>query len=180
MARRRFEDPDRGQSIRPDRIGSLLSRILQERIVRGFADPRIRGLISITAVEVGPDLRSAVVRVSVLPANYGPRTLGGLRSLTGLLRRTVRDQTSMRRVPDLEFRLDDSLKRDAELGEAIRDRFEPGSDASDQQTTPDAGAETMDAEHPDPSRDQTPDSPPLNQKSTSASPPAPSSSEDRP
>ena len=33
MARRRFEDPDRGQSIRPDRIGSLIARILQERIL---------------------------------------------------------------------------------------------------------------------------------------------------
>ena len=151
MARRRFEDPDRGQSIRPDRIGSLLARILQERIVRGFADPRIRGLISVTAVEVAPDLRNAVVRVSVLPASDGPRTLGGLRSVAGLLRRTVRDETSMRRVPDLDFRLDDSLKRDAALDEAIRDGFDPGPVSSDSKTNTNPHSESGDSERPDPS-----------------------------
>ena len=156
MARRRFEDPDRGQSIRPDRIGSLLARILQERIVRGFADPRIRGMVSVTAVEVSPDLRSALVRVSVLPASDGPRTLGGLRSVAGLLRRTVRDETSMRRVPDLDFRLDDSLKRDAALDEAIRDGFDPGAESSDSESDSDPRLESDDSEHMDPSSgDQT-------------------------
>jgi hypothetical protein len=32
----------------------------------------------------------------------------------------IRDETALRRVPELEFRLDDSLKRDAALDEAIR------------------------------------------------------------
>ena len=150
MARRRFEDPDRGQSIRPDRIGSLLGRILQERIVRGFADPRIRGMISVTAVEVAPDLRNAVVRVSVLPASHGPRTIGGLRSVAGLLRRTVRDETSMRRVPDLEFRLDDSLKRDAALDEAIRDGFDPESESSGSEPSSSSNSDSDESERPDP------------------------------
>lgn len=153
MARRRFEDPDRGPSIRPDRIGSLLARILQERIVRGFADPRIRGLISVTAVEVAPDLRNAVVRVSVLPASDGPRTLGGLRSVAGLLRRTVRDETSMRRVPDLDFRLDDSLKRDAALDEAIREGYDPGSVPSDTESDSSPQPDSDDSERSSPTSD---------------------------
>ena len=128
MARRRFEEPSRETSIRPDRIGSLLGRIIQERLVKGFADPRIRGMISITGVDVAPDLRSAIVKVSVLPDQYGARTLSGLRSVTGVLRRTIRDQTALRRVPDLEFRLDDSLKRAAELDDAIRAGLGPASE----------------------------------------------------
>ena len=122
MARRRFEDPGREASIRPDRIASLLAQIVQERILRGFADPRIRGMVSITKVDVSTDLRSAMIQISVLPDLYGPRTISGLRSVAGMLRRTIRDQTSMRRVPDLQFRLDDSLKHAASLDEAIRDR----------------------------------------------------------
>ena len=110
-------------------------RIVQERIVRGFADPRIRGMISVTGVDVSPDLRSAIVRVSVLPESDGPRALGGLRSVAGLLRRTIRDQTSMKRVPDLEFRLDDSLKRAASLDEAIRDRYDGGNAAGENEGT---------------------------------------------
>lgn len=121
MTRRRFVDPAQEESIRPDRIGSLLLRIIQERLVRGFADPRIRGLVSVTSVDVAPDLRSAVIRVSVLPARFEKRTLSGLRSVTGHLRREVRDQTALRKVPELEFRIDDSLKHDAALDEAIRE-----------------------------------------------------------
>jgi ribosome-binding factor A len=134
MARRRFEEPARDASIRPDRIGSLIGRIVQERLVRGFADPRIRGLVSITGVDVSPDLRSAMIRVSVLPDRYGARTLSGLRSVTGLLRRVIRDETSLRRVPELEFRLDDSLKRAAALDDAIREGLASDADEDDVRT----------------------------------------------
>jgi ribosome-binding factor A len=134
MARRRFEEPARDASIRPDRIGSLIGRIVQERLVRGFADPRIRGLVSVTGVDVAPDLRSAMIRVSVLPDRYGPRTLSGLRSVTGLLRRVIRDETSLRRVPELEFRLDDSLKRAAALDDAIREGLPSKADEDDVRT----------------------------------------------
>ena len=154
MSRRRFEDPAREASIRPDRIGSLLARIVQERIVRGFADPRIRGMISVTGVDVSPDLRSAIVRVSVLPESDGPRSLGGLRSVAGLLRRTIRDQTSMKRVPDLEFRLDDSLKRAASLDEAIRDGYD-GAEAAGE--TAAGETEGTDAVEEHPGMTQTPD-----------------------
>ena len=124
MSRRRFVDPAQEESIRPDRIGSLLLRIIQERLVRGFADPRIRGLVSVTGVDVKPDLRSAIVRVSVMPTRFEKRTLAGLRSVTGILRREVRDQTSLRKVPELEFRIDDSIKRAAALDDAIREGLE--------------------------------------------------------
>lgn len=146
MARRRFEEPSRETSIRPDRVGSLVSRILQERLVRGFADPRIRGLVSIVGVEVSSDLRTARVRVSVLPDRYGSRTIAGLKSLSGMLRRHVRDETSLRRVPELEFRLDDSLKQAAALDDAIRTGLgengppseAPGITATTNQTEPGA------------------------------------------
>ena len=149
MARRRFEEPSRETSIRPDRIGSLLGRIIQERLVRGFADPRIRGMISITGVDVAPDLRSAIVKVSVLPDRYGARTLSGLRSVSGVLRKTIRDETSLRRVPDLEFRLDDSLKRAAELDDAIRTGLGPASKGATETNEDEAGRAGQFDEQPD-------------------------------
>lgn len=153
MARRRFEEPSRETSIRPDRIGSLLGRIIQERLVRGFADPRIRGMISITGVDVAPDLRSAIVRVSVLPDRYGARTLSGLRSVSGMLRKTIRDETSLRRVPDLEFRLDDSLKRAAELDDAIRAGLGPESEGSSRTNEGEAGRPDQFDEQPESTAD---------------------------
>jgi len=154
MARRRFEEPSREASIRPDRIGSLIGRIVQERLVRGFADPRIRGLVSVTGVDVAPDLRTAMIRISVLPDRYGPRTLSGLRSVSGLLRRVVRDETSLRRVPAFEFRLDDSLKRAAALDDAIREGLAPGGEDEPDSTAETAGEAPRTPQSPELSGDE--------------------------
>ena len=131
MSMRSERDMDRagGKSIRNLQVGSLLCRVIQDRLSRGIADPRMRGMVSITGVETSPDLNTAIVRVSVLPDKYGSRVLGALKSATGILQRQIRSETSLKRVPRLEFRLDESLKRDAELTQSIRDGL--GEDISE-------------------------------------------------
>ena len=54
-------DPLNGDSFRPLQVSSLLSRVIQERLARGLSDPRYRGLVSVTEVKVGSDLRTAVL-----------------------------------------------------------------------------------------------------------------------
>ena len=132
MARRRFQETDRQDRVRPRQVASLLSRVIQERISRGFADPRIRGLVSVTKVDLSENLQIATISISVLPDKYGVRVVAGLKSASGLFRKTIRDETALRRVPDLRFKLDDSIKNDAALDAAIRDGFDsPESDPSD-------------------------------------------------
>ena len=121
MASSRDMDPLNGDRVRPLQVSSLLRRVIQERLARGLSDPRYRGLVSVTEVKVGSDLRTAVVLVSVLPEKYGSRVLHALKSATSLLRRQIRSETALRRVPELEFRLDDSIKRDAQIAESIRE-----------------------------------------------------------
>lgn len=106
-------------SVRTDRVNSTLRRALQDAIARGINDPRVRGLITVTSVEVSPDLRTAIVRVSVLPESAQDLTLHGLSSASGMLRRQIGESVRMRRVPDLTFQLDDSLKRQARVLSAI-------------------------------------------------------------
>ncbi|MDC0429179.1 30S ribosome-binding factor RbfA [Phycisphaerales bacterium] len=132
MARRRFQETDRQDRVRPRQVASLLSRVIQERISRGFADPRIRGLVSVTKIDLAENLQIATISISVLPDKYGVRVLAGLKSASGLFRKTIRDETALRRVPDLRFKLDDSIKNDAALDAAIRDGFDSlESDSSD-------------------------------------------------
>ena len=102
------------------RVDSLLMRIIQLRLARGIADPRYRGMVSVTGVEVSPDLRAAEVSFSVLPEQYGPRVLAALKSAKGVLKRAIQKESSLKRVPELTFRLDTTLKRDASLADAIR------------------------------------------------------------
>ena len=147
MASSRDMDPLNGDRVRPLQVSSLLRRVIQERLARGLSDPRYRGLVSVTEVKVGSDLRTAVVLVSVLPEKYGSRVLHALKSATSLLRRQIRSETALRRVPELEFRLDDSIKRDAQIAEAIREHETEENDiASNDREGP--GTEEQTLNHP--------------------------------
>lgn len=127
--------------IRTRQVSSLLSRVIQDRLSRGLADPRMRGMVSVTGVEPSSDLRSAVVLISVLPGEYSKRVLMALKSAKGIFQRQIKKETSLKHVPDLMFRLDDSIKRDAEIARAVRDSESPciddegGSDSPGQEST---------------------------------------------
>jgi ribosome-binding factor A len=93
---------------------------VQTEITRGLNDPRVQGMVSITAVDVTPDLAEARLKVSVLPEERASLTLSGLRAAAGFLRRRVMDETRIGRVPRLLFDLDAGLKRESALEAAIR------------------------------------------------------------
>ena len=106
---------------RAEQVASLLRRAVQNILTRGLHDPRISGLVSVTDVEVSPDLAHAIIRVSVLPADRADLTMHGLRHATKHIRGQVSQEVDLRRVPRLEFRYDDTLKRQAEVFSAIRE-----------------------------------------------------------
>jgi ribosome-binding factor A len=112
--------PARTASDRPVQIAGEVRRALQSELSRGLNDPRVQGMVSITEVVLSPDLSVARVRVSVMPDGRASLTLSGLRAGAGFLRRRVMDETRISRVPRLEFELDDRIKRQAALDEAIR------------------------------------------------------------
>ena len=122
--------------IRTRQVSSLLSRVIQDRLSRGLADPRMRGMVSVTGVKPSSDLRSAVVLVSVLPGEYGKRVLMALKSAKGLFQRQIKKETSLKHVPELIFQLDDSIKRDAEIARAVRECEGPTSQGEDDIESP--------------------------------------------
>ncbi len=98
-------------SRRTERIGEQiraeLSRLLREEIT----DPRV-GLVSVTRIDVAPDLSNARVYWSTLdgPAQPEPaETAKGLASAAGFLRRQLSRTLPTRRVPELRFEHDPSL-----------------------------------------------------------------------
>ncbi|MBI1303476.1 MAG: 30S ribosome-binding factor RbfA [Phycisphaera sp.] len=107
-------------SPRSAQVASEVRRALQAEFVRGLNDPRVQGMVSVTEVDLSPDGSVARVSLSVLPADRASLTLSGVRAAKGFLRRRVMDETRIPRVPRLEFELDDSMKRQAALDEALR------------------------------------------------------------
>lgn len=106
-------------SRRAEQIASMLRTAVQEVIARGFQDPRIRGLITITDLTVSPDLKAATILVSIMPKDRQELTMHGLRAASMHIRHQVSDKLDMRVTPDLHFKLDTSLKKQAGVFEAL-------------------------------------------------------------
>ncbi|MGC8878915.1 MAG: 30S ribosome-binding factor RbfA [Anaerolineae bacterium] len=96
---------------RQRQVAELLHEEISTLILLKARDPRLKG-VTVTGVEVSPDLENAWVYVSVLGTEEQVQeALAGLKSATGFLRREIAAALSLRIVPDLMFRLDDSLER---------------------------------------------------------------------
>ena len=79
-------------------------------------DPRVAGLVSVTDVEVTNDLSYAKVFIS----KYGNETsrleaLEGLEKAAGFIRGELSKRLKMRYVPEIIFKLDDSLEYGAKI-----------------------------------------------------------------
>lgn len=115
-------------SVQPEQVVSVLRRSIQEILSRGLNDPRVRGLISVTDIKISDDYAEATIAVSVLPAEHGALTLKGLHHAASHIRSQVARTVQMRRVPNFRFRLDESLKKQAELHAAINKAAPPVDD----------------------------------------------------
>lgn len=144
-------------SHRKEQVESLLKRAVASVLQRGLADPRIKGLVSVTKVDVSPDLRNAAVYISITPEQYESRTLHGLKDATRHIQKQVNKAVKLRLVPHLEFRLDKGLKKQAEVFAAINEAMRRteqtnpgGTDAAGDQATDQAGPEPdgNTADHP--------------------------------
>ncbi|MDR0357908.1 MAG: 30S ribosome-binding factor RbfA [bacterium] len=107
---------------RTDQVGAQVQQEIMQIIRRDLKDPRI-GFVSITGVRMSPDLRTARVRVSVLGDDEEQRrTLAGLRSATGLIRRELgRRLENLRFSPELRFEIDTSIEYSVRISEKLRE-----------------------------------------------------------
>ena len=104
---------------RQKQIESLLQRAVAQVLQRGLADPRIKGMVSITRVDVSPDLKQASVYVSILPENHESATLHGLEAASHHIQQQIKKLVALRLVPHLRFKLDQDLKKQAAVLAAI-------------------------------------------------------------
>jgi len=117
--------------IRPERVGHLMHREIADIVANELRDPRLSAMVSVTDVEVTPDLSFARVFVSVLADEHGTaRALDGLARAAGFIRRALAPRLGLREVPELRFLLDTSIERGARVDELLR-RIERGEKLED-------------------------------------------------
>ena len=106
-----------------NRIGRINEEIQRElsALIRTVKDPRVHGLVSITAVDTTADLRYAKIYVSVLDKSDVKEVVKGLKSAAGYLRRELGAALKLRYTPELVFVEDDSIGKGAHILSLLRD-----------------------------------------------------------
>ena len=104
---------------RLEKVESTLARAIQQVISQGLHDPRASGLISVTRVDISPEMANAMVFVSIYPEERTELTMHALRHAARHIRHQAAELIDIRRMPIIEFRLDKSLKHQAEVFDAL-------------------------------------------------------------
>ncbi len=118
-------------SRRTEKINDLIRDELSELILREVRDPRLGGLISITRVEVTPDLNNSRVFVSVMSSpEEQAESLRALNAAAAYFHRELKSRLDLRRIPFLVFKLDTSIQQGAELLDLISKAKHDDEDAA--------------------------------------------------
>jgi ribosome-binding factor A len=117
---------------RQRQVAGLLHEEISLLIQRRVRDPRLKS-VTVTGVEVSPDLENAWVYVTVLGSDEeAKQALSGLKSAAGFLRHELGSSLSLRLMPQLVFRLDESIKHGMRV-----DQILDGLDIQPDATVPD-------------------------------------------
>lgn len=111
--------PGKAPSHRQQRVCQEIRQILAGIIARGdFFAPELRDRsITITHVTVSPDLRNALIFVMPLGGENQEEMIAYLKKYRNELRYLMAKELQLRYVPNIKFKLDDSLEQAAKMGE---------------------------------------------------------------
>lgn len=104
---------------RTDRIATLIEQAVSKVLAKGLADPRVKGLITVTSVRLTDDLARATVLVSITPQDKQRVTLAGLTAAAKHIRHEASNLIDLRRMPQLSFELDEGLQRQLAVEQAL-------------------------------------------------------------
>ena len=123
MSRRRTIDKDnRGHSQRQLRVGEEIRHLLAELLERGnMRDPELRDArITVTSVDVSPDLRNATAFVMPLGGQDKERLLTAVRRAAPWFRARVSEKAGLRSAPEIRFELDRTFDEADRIGSLLR------------------------------------------------------------
>ncbi|NIQ00518.1 MAG: 30S ribosome-binding factor RbfA [Nitrospinaceae bacterium] len=106
---------------RSQRVQELLLEEISQLIQHGLKDPRI-GFVTVTGIDLSDNLKNAKVFVSVMGSEQEKEdTLEGLNSAKGYIRSVLGKNLSLKFIPELIFKLDDTADRVEKITKIMRD-----------------------------------------------------------
>ncbi len=103
---------------RQGRIGEEIRKIVSDMLLHGLKDPRLDSMISITAVEVTSDNSYATIYFSLISlstdtdraSEQKAEIMDAFNSARGYIRKEISHRMKLRHVPELIFKIDNSLE----------------------------------------------------------------------
>lgn len=102
-----------------ERINSEISKIIQEVITYEIKDPRVCGNATVSEVIVSRDLSYCKVYVQIIE-NDKEEVMEGLKNARGYVRHAIADSLDLRKIPEINFILDDSMDRAKRIEELLK------------------------------------------------------------
>lgn len=119
------------ESNRQKKIAGIIQQDIVDVLQRAAQEGGLRGvLISVTKVNVTADLSIAKVYLSIFPNKDAEELLKGIRSNTPLIRHELSQRTrhQLRRMPNLQFFIDDSLEYIDNIEKSLKGEENPIKD----------------------------------------------------
>ena len=95
---------------RADRVADVIQRLIARLLQEEFGDPRI-GMVTITKVNVSPDLKQAKIYVTVLEEAKAKETIAILNHAAGFFRGHLARDLNLRVTPKPTFIYDETIIR---------------------------------------------------------------------
>lgn len=132
-----------GKGYRQGRLGGEIKKIISSLLLREIKDPRLSGLVSVSAVEVTEDGSYATVFVTALSGAASEETseeekdniIAAFRSAKGLIKKEIGRQVKLRHVPELIFKIDTSLEYGRHISKLIDELAIEKTDEDDEEHT---------------------------------------------
>lgn len=119
---------------RIDKISEEVKREIGRIIQREIKDPRLPDMVSVTHVKVTKDLKYATVYVSVLGEDdKKKKALLALKSAAGFIRHELGQNILIRSLPELIFKLDDSIEHGFYISKLIYENIHKREEANKQE-----------------------------------------------
>ena len=118
-----------GKGYRKGRLSEEIRRIVSSMLLKEIKDPRLSGIVTVSAVEVTEDGSYATIFFTKMGSNAAEEISGeekdevltAFKSAKGLIRREIGKQIKLKHVPDLLFKIDTSLEYGRHISKLINE-----------------------------------------------------------
>ena len=111
---------------RPDRVRKTMMKEIGDILLKDIRDTRIKGIVSVTDIELASDYSYAKVFISILGNDEEKNlALEALKEKEPHVRYEIGKRIRLRLTPKIDFRLDDSLERGSRIS-ALIDKISKG------------------------------------------------------